>query len=82
MPNEKKKKASPPLHPATGERSDAEHRSPGDISAIRDMMLDKTLADSFPASDPPSSIPDPSSDSWNPDEPNWDEKRKDRKRAA
>jgi hypothetical protein len=25
----------------------------------REQMLDKTLADSFPASDPPSSIPDP-----------------------
>lgn len=25
----------------------------------RERMLDKTLADSFPASDPPSSIPDP-----------------------
>jgi hypothetical protein len=29
---------------------------------IRDKMLDKTLADSFPSSDPPSSIPDPSED--------------------
>jgi len=29
---------------------------------IRDKMLDKTLADSFPTSDPPSSIPDPSAD--------------------
>ena len=25
----------------------------------RDEALDKTIADSFPASDPPSSIPDP-----------------------
>ncbi len=30
---------------------------------IRDKMMDKTLADSFPASDPPSSIPNPSEDS-------------------
>ncbi len=30
---------------------------------IREKMMDKTLADSFPASDPPSSIPDPSADS-------------------
>jgi hypothetical protein len=29
---------------------------------IREKMLDKTLADSFPTSDPPSSIPDPSED--------------------
>jgi hypothetical protein len=27
---------------------------------LREEMLDKTLADSYPASDPPSSIPDPS----------------------
>ncbi len=31
--------------------------------AIREKMLDKTLADTYPASDPLSSIPDPSSDS-------------------
>jgi hypothetical protein len=29
---------------------------------IRDKMFDKTIADSFPTSDPPSSIPDPSAD--------------------
>jgi hypothetical protein len=29
---------------------------------VREKMLDKTLADSFPTSDPPSSIPDPSED--------------------
>lgn len=28
-------------------------------NAQRDEGMDKTLADSFPASDPPSSIPDP-----------------------
>ena len=28
-------------------------------NAHRDEGMDKTLADSFPASDPPSSIPDP-----------------------
>ncbi len=32
---------------------DSEHQK-------REKMLDKTLADSFPTSDPPSSIPDPS----------------------
>jgi hypothetical protein len=31
---------------------------------IREKMMDKTLADSFPASDPPSSIPDPAADSF------------------
>ncbi len=31
----------------------------GDTAAVREKMLDKTLADSYPASDPPSTIPDP-----------------------
>ena len=30
-----------------------------------DATLDKTIADSFPASDPPSSIPDPDEDKEN-----------------
>ncbi len=30
---------------------------------VRERTLDKTLADSFPASDPPSSLPDPCEDS-------------------
>jgi hypothetical protein len=30
-------------------------------------MLDKTIADTFPASDPPSSIPDPDDDSFDPE---------------
>ncbi len=29
---------------------------------IRDKMLDKTIADSFPTSDPPSTLPDPSAE--------------------
>ena len=29
---------------------------------MREKALDKTLADSFPTSDPPSSIPDPTED--------------------
>jgi hypothetical protein len=33
-----------------------------DEDAQREKNLDKTLADSFPTSDPPSSIPDPSGD--------------------
>ncbi len=35
----------------------------GDPLAIREKMLDKTLADSYPASDPPSTLPNPSVDS-------------------
>jgi len=30
--------------------------------SVREKMMDKTLADSYPASDPPSSIPDPGED--------------------
>jgi hypothetical protein len=32
--------------------------------ARKEKMLDKTIADSFPASDPPSSLPDPEEDSF------------------
>jgi hypothetical protein len=35
-----------------------------DCEATREKMFDKTMADSFPASDPPSSLPDPSEDSF------------------
>lgn len=35
-----------------------------DARRKRDKMLDKTVADSFPASDPPSTLPDPSEDSF------------------
>ena len=33
-------------------------------SKYREKMMDKTIADSFPASDPPSSLPDPNEDSF------------------
>jgi PAS domain S-box-containing protein len=39
---------------------------PDDPAAKREKMFDKTMADSFPASDPPSSLPDPSEDSFRP----------------
>lgn len=32
----------------------------GDTDEMREKNLDKTIADSFPTSDPPSSIPNPS----------------------
>jgi DHA2 family multidrug resistance protein-like MFS transporter len=35
---------------------------PNDREAVREKMFDKTVADSFPASDPPSTIPDPEED--------------------
>ena len=36
----------------------------GDRKAKREKMMDKTIADSFPASDPPSSLPNPNDDSF------------------
>lgn len=35
-----------------------------DLFEIREKMLDKTIADSFPASDPPSTDPAPGADSF------------------
>jgi hypothetical protein len=66
MPEQVKKPGDPqvtpfePEHP--GNRRDPEERPvPKDSQEeIKDKSLDKTLADSFPTSDPPSSIPDPS----------------------
>ena len=37
-----------------------------EISRARERMLDKTIADSFPASDPPSTDPAPEFDSFTP----------------
>jgi hypothetical protein len=53
-----------PLEPEhNGSRRDPEERPiENNGEEIKDKMLDKTLADSFPTSDPPSSIPDPSED--------------------
>jgi hypothetical protein len=38
---------------------DPEDRAAEEIHEKREKGLDKTIADSFPTSDPPSSIPDP-----------------------
>lgn len=35
-----------------------------DPAEKKEKMMDKTVADTFPASDPPSSIPDPDEDSF------------------
>ena len=47
-------------------RRDPEDRvvDSGNSKAKREKMLDKTIADSFPASDAPSSLPNPSEDSF------------------
>ncbi len=50
-----------PEHP--GSRRDPEERPVNrNDEELKEKMLDKTLADSFPTSDPPSTIPDPSED--------------------
>ena len=41
---------------------DPENRPAHNRREIREKMMDKTIADSFPTSDPPSTIPDPSED--------------------
>lgn len=82
MPNERNEmKIAGAVYPIAPAERDPEDRyvAPNDKFAIRDKMLDKTLADSYPASDPPSSIPDPSSDSLRTID--WRE-LKDVKRAA
>lgn len=43
-------------------RSPENPAEPAAIRAVRERMLDQTLADSFPASDPPSSLPNPAYD--------------------
>jgi hypothetical protein len=45
---------------------DPEDREIDEDSAAerKDKMMDKTVADTFPASDPPSSLPDPDEDSF------------------
>jgi hypothetical protein len=47
----------------SGSCRDPEERHTHHESEEREKSFDKTLADSFPTSDPPSSIPDPSGDS-------------------
>ena len=46
-------------------KRDPENRPAENDKKIREKNLDKTLADSFPTSDPPSSIPDPGEDESN-----------------
>jgi hypothetical protein len=54
-----------PEDPGSGR--DPEERPTNCSKDVREKMLDKTLADSFPSSDPPSTIPDPCSDSTSDD---------------
>ena len=52
--------------PSIEEARDPEDRQIDEANprARKDKMLDKTIADTFPASDPPSSLPDPDEDSF------------------
>jgi hypothetical protein len=38
------------------------HHTPDEERRIREAALDQTIADTFPASDPPSTIPNPDED--------------------
>jgi hypothetical protein len=58
MPNDAERLIEQDHNPSR--RRDPEDRAVAHEEQVRDKMLDKTLADSFPTSDPPSSIPDPS----------------------
>jgi hypothetical protein len=48
-----------PPEPKGSEQPKPKNRKPEQQEEIREENLDKTIEDSFPASDPPSSIPDP-----------------------
>lgn len=41
----------------------AHHHTPEEERRIREAALDRTLAETFPASDPPSTLPNPDDDS-------------------
>lgn len=45
------------------------HHTPDEERAIREAALDETLAESFPASDPPSTLPNPDDDTLLPEAP-------------
>jgi len=51
---------------STEDPRDPEDREIDESNAVekKDKMMDKTVADTFPASDPPSSLPDPDEDSF------------------
>jgi len=63
---DKKTEGAPQITPHdpehVGSRRDPEERPTTHEEGDREKSFDKTLADSFPTSDPPSSIPDPSGD--------------------
>ena len=52
----------PAIHKHTGRDPEDRPVNTESEEKVREKMLDKTLADSFPTSDPPSSIPNPGED--------------------
>jgi hypothetical protein len=54
--------AKDPAHGNTGRDPEDRAVDKKQEQELREKMMDKTLADSYPASDPPSSIPDPAED--------------------
>lgn len=52
----------PSIHTNTGRDPEDRPVNVERKDKVREKMLDKTIADSFPTSDPPSSIPNPSED--------------------
>ena len=53
-------KHAPQAEPDERQRQqERERRVSAELRRIREEALDKTVEDSFPSSDPPSSIPDP-----------------------
>jgi len=61
-----RKKTAPekPISKRPGRDPEDRAVDPADLKAKREKMLDKTIADSFPASDATSSLPNPSEDSF------------------
>jgi hypothetical protein len=57
-----------------GSRRDPEEREARLHHEVREKTLDKTLADSFPTSDPPSSIPDPGASHEHAEDASFDSK--------
>jgi len=65
MAENRKPKAAAPAEDREFQRDpEARPVDEHDPRQVREKMLDKTDADSFPASDPPSTIPDPEEDSF------------------